>query len=271
MSAPQVVKLGGDLQVNGDVVDMIAASLARAARPIVVVHGGGPQATALQRALGIEPRIVAGRRVTDAATLEVAKMVFAGKLNTDLVASLARCGTRAIGLTGVDGGLIDARRRPPVDITVNGQRSTVDYGLVGDVVGVRPELVRSLLDGGYTPVVCSLAADASGTVLNVNADTVAAEVAIALGATQLLVLTGVAGVYRDFERRRGLWTALSAREARAAVDTGAVGGGMAPKLAACIRAVDGGVAEARILDGADPAAVAGALAGRPGAGTLVAA
>lgn len=270
MTGPQVVKLGGELQLDAVGLDRIAATLAAQAGPLIVVHGGGPQATALQRTLGITPRIVNGRRVTDQPTIEVAKMAFAGTCNTDLVAALARHGAQPVGLTGVDGALVEVRRRPPVETTVNGERSTVDFGFVGDVVGVRPDLLHALVAGGYTPVICPLAADGRGTVLNVNADTVAAELAIAVGALRLLILTGVPGVFRDFERREGLWTALSAADARAAVDTGVVGGGMAPKLAACVRAVDAGVAEARILDGTDAAAIAGALAGRP-AGTRIAA
>lgn len=274
MSAlPQVVKLGGELQADAVLLDGIARTLAGAAdrSPIVVVHGGGPQATALQRTLGIEPKVVAGRRVTDAETLEVVKMVFAGKLNTELVAALGRHGARAVGLSGVDAGLLHVSRRPPVRTTVNGERSAVDYGFVGDVVGVQPDLLTTLLGGGYLPVVCSLAADADGTVLNVNADTVAAEVATALSASRLLVLTGVPGVFRDFGKREDLWTTLTAAQARAEMAAGTIGGGMAPKLAACVRAVGAGVGEARILDGGDLVALAQALSGTPGAGTRIAA
>lgn len=271
MSEVQVVKLGGELQVNPAVLDAIAAALAGAPHPAVVVHGGGPQATELQQRLGIEARLVGGRRITDGATLDVAKMVYAGRLNTDLVAALVRHGARAVGLTGADGRLVTATRRPPVEAVADGVRTMVDFGFVGDVERVDPALLHTLLAAAYTPVVCSLAADAAGSVLNVNADTVAAELAVALGARRLLVLTAVPGVFQDFPRREGLLGALTAEQARAAVDAGVAGAGMAPKLVACVRAVEGGVAEARILDGADAAAVAGALRGEPGVGTRIAA
>lgn len=267
-----VVKLGGELLAEPDVADGIARELAHSRRRgtrVCVVHGGGPQATELQRALGTEPRLVGGRRITDSATIEVAKMTFAGKLNTELVAALLRHGVQAVGLTGLDGALLRVHRRPPVPVAATPDAEVVDFGFVGDVDGVDATLVRHLMGHGFVPVICSLAATSDGTVLNVNADTIAAEVAVALRAVALVVLTAVPGVHREFGVTTETWSALTADEAHRLVADGAVGGGMAPKLAACGAAVERGVARAVIVDGRDPEALQSALAGAPGRGTAV--
>src|SRR5262245_39770746 len=157
---------------------------------VVLVHGGVAQSSDLARALGDEPRFVAGRRVTDERALGVATMVLNGSVNTAVLAAFRRLGVPAIGVSGVDAGLVRARRRPPVKI--DGQ--TVDYGHVGDVEAVEPRGLAALLDAGYVPVVSPLSADDSGALLNVNADTVASALAVALDAEKLIFLTGAPGV-----------------------------------------------------------------------------
>lgn len=267
-----VLKLGGELLAEAATLTGIAAAVARAREAghrLAVVHGGGPQATDLQRRLGLEPKLVAGRRITDALTLDVVTMTFAGKLNTELVAALTRAGLRAVGLTGVDAGMLRVRRRPPVAASVDGgPPELVDYGFVGDVEGADPALPLYLMGHGFVPVICSLAANGD-SLLNVNADTVAAELAVALGAERLVVLAAVPGVYRNFTERRDLLMSVSAAEARRLVGDGVVGGGMAPKLTNCASAVERGVRCAAIVDGRDAGAVVQSLIGHAVRGTTV--
>src|SRR5512134_2309609 len=196
-----VVKLGGEVLADPDGRDSVAAQLALLSSlgiRVVVVHGGGPQATALSRRLGVDPTIVAGRRVTDDHALSVAKMVYAGELNTDLVATLNWHEAQAVGLTGIDGDLVTVRKRPPVQmVDDDGTTKTVDFGWVGDVERVEPRVLTALLDARFMPVVASLAADGEGKVYNVNADTVAERIAVALHAQKLIFLTGAPGVLRN--------------------------------------------------------------------------
>jgi acetylglutamate kinase len=196
-----VVKLGGDVLNDAEVLDQVAAQIALLSSlsiRLVVVHGGGPQATALSRRLGQEPTIVAGRRVTDDAALEVAKMVYAGALSTDLVAALREHRVQAVGLSGVDADLITAHRRPPVSLVDDaGATREVDFGHVGDVDRVDPRVITTLAESRFVPVVASLAGDDEGNIYNVNADTVAESLAVALRAQKLIFLTGAPGVLRD--------------------------------------------------------------------------
>src|SRR5216117_4135697 len=179
-----VVKLGGELMSDGDALDGIVAQiglLASLGIRVVVVHGGGNQATALGRRLGYEPQLVAGRRITDDATLEVVTMVYAGQLNVALLAALRGHRVQAVGLSGVDGELITARRRPPVRITDDaGVTREVDFGHVGDIERVDARVLHTLLEARFVPVVASLASDEDGALYNVNADTVAEALAVAL-------------------------------------------------------------------------------------------
>ena len=269
---PVVVKIGGGVVRSPDAVDRLARELATlhaVGIPLVLVHGGGPQATQLSGRLGIPVTVIDGRRVTDAAALEVVKMVFAGQLNTDLVAALLRHGVRPVGLSGIAGGILRAHRRPPVRWGSGAEARDVDFGFVGDLDAVSPQLMLELVRGGYLPVLCSLAADEAGSVLNVNADTVAAAIAVALRARRLIVFTEVPGVYRDFASRTGLIGCLDVVAARRLVEDRKAASGMAPKLTACVVAVEGGVPEARIAGGPDPVALRNAATGLPGAGTRI--
>src|SRR5919205_1880942 len=189
-----VVKLGGDVVGEPEVLDHVTAQLALLSSlsiRLVVVHGGGPQASNLSRRLGTEPRIVAGRRITDDSALEVAKMVYAGQLNVDLLAALREHRVQAVGLSGVDADLITAHRRPPVQVVDDaGQRVEVDYGPVGDIDRVDPRVLLTLMDARMVPVVASLAGGEGDEVFNVNADTGAESIAVGLRALKLIFLTG---------------------------------------------------------------------------------
>lgn len=248
-----VVKLGGDVLSDPHNLDMVAGQLALLSSlsiRLVVVHGGGPQASAVARRLGQEPQMVAGRRVTDDGALEVAKMVYRGLLNSDLVSALRRHGVQATGLSGVDGDLLTAHRRLPIRVVDDaGESRVVDYGHVGDIDKVDPRILSTLMDARFVPVVSSLAGDAEGNVYNVNADTVAESLAIALKAQKLIFLTGAPGVLRDRTDPSTLVTFADPDDLAELMASGALAGGMKPKVEACIRAATGGVERTHIIDG----------------------
>jgi len=268
-----VVKLGGDVMSDPEALDHVTQQvslLASLSIRIVVVHGGGTQATALSRRLGVEPVIVAGRRVTDDTALEVAKMVYAGTLNTDLLASLRAHAVPAVGLSGVDGHLLTARRRPPVRVTDDaGALREVDYGHVGDIEAVDTGVLRTLLDARFVPVVASLAGDDDGHVYNVNADTVAESLAVALKAMKLIFLTGAPGVLRDRADPSSLVTFADPDDLAELMASGALAGGMRPKVEACIRAATGGVERTHIIDGRAPDALLLEVFTGAGCGTMI--
>ncbi len=248
-----VVKLGGDVLSDPHLLDQVAGQIALLASlsiRMVVVHGGGPQASALSRRLGQEPEMVAGRRVTDDNALAVVKMVYRGMLNTDLVAALRHHGVQAVGLSGVDGDLATAHRRPPVRVVDDeGTDRTVDYGHVGDIDRVDPRVLETLLDQRFVPVVSSLAGDADGRVYNVNADTLAETLARGLAAHKLIFMTGAPGVLRDRTDPSTLVTFADPDDLANLMASGALAGGMRPKVEACIRAATGGVERTHIIDG----------------------
>jgi acetylglutamate kinase len=268
-----VVKLGGEVVKDDHALDGVAAQVSllhSLGIRIVVVHGGGPQATALTRRLGAEPVIVAGRRVTDDAALEVAKMVYAGTLNTDVLSALRAHQLQAVGLSGVDAELLTARRRPPVNVVDDSGRSAVvDYGHVGDIMNVDPRVLTTLMDARFVPVVASLAGDNDGNVYNVNADTVAETIAIALRAQKLIYLTGVPGVLRDPKDPASLVTFADPDDLASLMATGALSGGMRPKVEACIRAATGGVERTHIVDGRVPDSLLLEVFTGAGTGTMI--
>ncbi len=251
-----VVKLGGEILKEPSALDGVAAQVSllhSLGIRLVVVHGGGPQASALSRRLGVEPELVAGRRVTNAAALEVATMTYAGTLNVALLSALRHHQVQAVGLSGVDAELITARRRPPVTVVDDaGVSRTVDYGHVGDIERVDPRVLTTLLDARFVPVIASLAGDEQGAVYNVNADTVAEALAIALRAQKLIYLTSVPGVLRDREDPTSLVTFADPDDLAQLMASGALSGGMRPKVEACIRAATGGVERTHIVDGLTP-------------------
>jgi acetylglutamate kinase len=268
-----VVKLGGEILADARALDTIAVQLAlleSLSIRIVVVHGGGPQATSLAKQLGFETRMVAGRRVTTPEVLEVAKMVYAGTLNVNVTSALHRHGLRPVGLTGIDGGLIGARKRPPVEIRLDGGGTErVDYGQVGDLERIDTSLLAVLLDQRYVPVIASLAGDPQGQALNVNADTVAEAIATALGAKKLIFLTGVAGLLRDVTDPGSLVPFADVMDLEPLLASGAVSGGMRPKVEACVRAVKAGVRRTHIVDGRHPDALLVEMFTGGGCGTMI--
>lgn len=269
-----VIKLGGELCRPGPALRNLAEQIAllhQLGIRIVVVHGGGPQASELSRRLGLAPHIVAGRRVTDAETLEVAKMAFAGTINTDVVAALCAAGAPAVGLSGVDGGMIQVRKRPVSEVVdPQSQRAQiVDFGFVGDVTAVDVRPARVLMEADYLPVVSCLAADTAGQIYNVNADTVAAHIAIEIGAAKYFLLTQVDGVLRDLNDPTTLLSYMDIAQLDELVSSGAVGGGMLPKLAACREVLGRGVPRVHIVNGIKPDTLLAEVFTNEGCGTLI--
>jgi acetylglutamate kinase len=204
----------------------------------VVVHGGGPEINTWLQKLNIEPLFRDGLRVTDAATMDVVEMVLAGRVNKDLVSLISRAGALAVGLCGKDGNLIQAR---PVD--------KEGVGFVGEVTSVETGLVESLVNSGYVPVISSVAADENGQAYNINADTVAGEIAAALQAEKLILLTDTPGILYDYHNPASLIKKLDIQKARNLIEQGIVSGGMIPKVNCCVRSLAQGVRAAHILDG----------------------
>jgi len=259
-----VIKLGGDV-LEGEALADAAAEIARAraGRRLLIVHGGGPQATALARRLGIESTIVGGRRVTDDPMLDVVKMVVAG-LNVDLVAALRADGVPAFGVSGAS-GVIRAHRRPPRIVSGAGP-TPIDFGLVGDVDGFDLEVLDMLDARDALPVIACLGADTAGVVLNINADVVASQLAAAVRAGALVACTAVGGVRRDKDDPATRLSRLTVAEARAAIAAGTVQGGMIPKLEEAFAPLAAGVGAVHIVA---PSEIATALLAPGSVGTLL--
>lgn len=256
MTDPELAKSFGE-----DVIFLRYAGL----RP-VIVHGGGPQIDAHLRRLGIEPEFRGGLRVTTPETLQVVRMVLVGQINRDVVGLLNDHGPFAVGLSGEDGGLLTATAR-----RTGSGGEPVDLGAVGDISRVRPDPVESLLEGGRIPVIASIARGVDGGVYNINADTAAAALAVALAAQKLVVLTDVAGLFAGWDEQLDAAPELIS-EIRVAELTRllpSLSAGMAPKMAACLTAVEGGVPQAHVLDGRLPHALLLELVTDEGVGTMV--
>lgn len=269
-----LVKIGGALADDASALASMAGDIALLTNvgiKVCIVHGGGPQATELSTRLGLEPRFVEGRRVTDAGTLEVAKMVFAGKISLEILGALRAEGLRAVGLSGVSGDLVHARRRAPTKVrdAKTGETREVDMGHVGDIVGVDTTLLRVLMESGFVPVVNPLGADEKGNVLNINADTVATAFAIDLKADKFIFMTDVDGVLRKKDDPKSLLSKLTLADVDRLVAKGVIQGGMIPKVRACTDAVRGGVARVHILNGEKPHTLLLEIFTKHGVGTLI--
>jgi acetylglutamate kinase len=271
-----VVKFSGKVTEDRDSLISLAEELAlmhQVGIRLCVVHGGGKQLTELASRMGVEQTIVEGRRVTDDETLEMAKMIFAGKINTDILAALRHRGVEAVGLSGVDGNIIHAERRPPKDIVnrETGESEKIDFGHVGDIVEIDSRLLTVLLDQGYLPVISSLGADAEGKVFNINADTIASEIAIQLKAEKLVLLSDVDGIYLRAGEPQTKLSRLTADEAEALVKNGTATGGMVPKLQGIIQLLRQGVKSAHIINGNLRNALLAEVFTDKGTGTMIAA
>jgi len=262
-----VVKFGGNAMVSEELQRAFAEDMVylryAGIRP-VVVHGGGPQISAMLARLGIESEFRGGYRVTTPEAMDVVRMVLTGQINRDLVSHINAHGPLAAGLSGEDAGLFRGRRR---GVVIDGEE--VDLGLVGDVIGVDPEAVHAQLNAGRIPVVSSIAPDVEvpGQSLNVNADAAAAALAVSLNAAKLVILTDVAGLYSDWPNRDSLVSVIDVEALRALLPD--LESGMIPKMTACLDAVEGGVAKAAIIDGRVPHSILVEIFTGSGIGTEV--
>jgi acetylglutamate kinase len=240
-----VIKYGGSAMIDAELQESFVQDvllLKYVGIHVVIVHGGGPQIDALLRELGITPHKVEGLRVTDDRTMEVVEMVLGGKINKSIVSLLGRHGGRAVGLSGIDDGLLLAEKLPPVQT----KSGTVDTGRVGDIREVRPAVLTALIAGGFTPVIAPLAVDRAGRTLNVNADTAAGEIAAALKAEKFMLMTDTAGVC---DRDGKLIQSLSSSEIATLRENETITGGMIPKVECALAALSGGVGKVHVIDG----------------------
>jgi acetylglutamate kinase len=269
-----VVKLSGKVTEQHDVLISLAEELAllhQVGIRVCVVHGGGKQLTDLAAQLGVEQTIIDGRRVTDDATLDMAKMIFAGKINTDILAALRHRGVEAVGLSGVDGDIVHAARRPPRDIInrETGESELIDFGHVGDILEINDRLLRVLLDHDYLPVVSSLGADSEGRVFNINADTIAAEIAVRLGAEKLIMLSDVDGLYLRAGEPASKLSRLTVAGIDDLIRDGVATGGMIPKLQNIAELLRRGVSSAHIIKGSLRNALLAEVFTDEGTGTMI--
>jgi acetylglutamate kinase len=263
-----VIKAGG--AVFGDVAGTRAlieqiAILHHLGIRVVLVHGGGPQLDEMQRSLGIEPRMVRGRRVTDDRSIDATTMVLNGLINTRILASCRELGIDAVGLSGVDAGLVRANRRPPVQ--VDGE--SVDYGYVGDIVSIDTMVLRKQLDAGLMPVVSPLSSDDAGVVLNINADTVAASIGAALGAEKLILCTDAPGILERREDARSLVSYTDLAGLARLEQSGSLAGGMLPKASAIEAAIRGGVRRVHVISCRARDSVLAEVFTNEGTGTMI--
>lgn len=269
-----VVKFSGKVTEDRENLASLAEELAllhQVGIRVCVIHGGGKQLTELAQKLGVVQTVIEGRRVTDDDTLDLAKMIFRGKINTEILAQLRGRGIDAVGLSGVDGGVIKAVRRPPKNVVnkETGQVESVDYGNVGDIVEINTHLLELLLGGGYLPVISSLAADDKGKVFNINADTIAAEIAVSLKAEKLILLSDVNGIYLDPNDRSSKLDRLSTVDAFKMIKSGKATGGMIPKLQSLASLLSRGVGSAHVISGSERNALLAEVFTDEGTGTMI--
>ena len=259
-----VIKYGGNAMISEElrravISDIILLRLVGI--HVVVVHGGGPEINELLQKTGKESRFVNGLRYTDEETMEAVQMVLCGKVNKNLVMTLNRAGGQAVGLCGLDGGMLQAVRR---------REEGVDYGLVGDVTEVNPKVILDAIHDGFIPVVSTVAQGTDAeTSYNVNADTAAAKIAVAVGAEKLILLTDVRGLLRDRSDESTLISQVRLPEVPELVGQGIITGGMIPKVACCVDAVENGVRRTHILDGRIPHSILIEVLSHAGIGTMI--
>lgn len=240
-----VVKYGGSAMLDPELkmnVIKDCALLKLVGMHPVIVHGGGKEISKWVSLLGHEPKFVEGLRVTDAETMEVAEMVLS-KVNKSLVTMLEQIGVKAVGISGKDGGMLSCEKK-----YANGQ----DIGFVGNVTRVKPDIIKTMIENDYIPVIAPIGMDVSGNSYNINADDAACAIAAALSAEKLAFLTDIEGVYKDPKDPKTLLSVLTLSDAKALIDDGYIGGGMLPKLRNCIESVKNGVSRVHIIDGRSP-------------------
>lgn len=269
-----VVKFSGKVTEDKENLASLAEELSllhQVGIRVCVIHGGGKQLTELAQKLGVVQTVIEGRRVTDDDTLELAKMIFRGKINTEILAQFRRRSIQAVGLSGIDGGVVKAVRRPPRDVVnkETGDTETIDFGHVGDVVEIDASLINTLLDSGYLPVISSLGADDDGKIFNINADTIASEIAASLQAEKLILISDINGIYLDEGDENTKLSQITRSDARKMIESGQATGGMIPKLESLIALLNRGVKSAHIVSGTRRNAILAEVFTDEGTGTMI--
>ena len=255
-----VIKYGGNAMINEQLKQQVMEDIALLwliGVKVVLVHGGGPEISEMMTKLGKEAVFVNGLRVTDKETVDIVQMVLAGKVNKSLVNLIQTKGGHAVGLSGIDGGIIEAKTKNEA------------LGYVGEITKIRTQPITDLLEKNYIPVISTVASDRHGNVYNINGDTAAAYIAGALGATRLIMMTDIAGILQDKDDPATLLPQVSISEAKALYETGVISGGMIPKVDCCIEALERGVSNVVIMDGRIPHSILMELLTDEGAGTMV--
>jgi|InofroStandDraft_1065614.scaffolds.fasta_scaffold20708_2 acetylglutamate kinase len=259
-----VIKYGGNAMISDELRKAVISDiilLRLVGIHVVVVHGGGPEINELLKKTGKESRFVNGLRYTDEETMDVVQMVLCGKVNKNLVATLNRAGGQAVGLCGLDGGMLQAVRR---------REEGVDYGLVGDITRVEPKVIQDAIQDDFIPVISTVAQGMDAeTSYNVNADTAAAQIAVAVGAEKLILLTDIRGLLRDKNDEDTLISQVRVHEVPELVQQGIISGGMIPKVACCADAIENGVRRTHILDGRIPHSILIEVLSHAGIGTMI--
>ena len=257
-----VIKYGGNAMINEELKAAVMGDiclLSCIGIRVVLVHGGGPELSAMLKKVGKESKFINGLRYTDEETRDLAQMVFAGKLNKDLVAQINAQGGRAMGLCGVDGNML----------TVKKKESDIDYGYVGEMTAVDPGPINAVLDAGYIPVITCVGADENGVIYNVNADTMACYVATAVQAENIILMTDIRGLLEDKDDENTLITSVYTNEIPGLIEKGIVAGGMIPKLQCCVDTINSGVSKAAIIDGRILHAILIEMLSNEGIGTMI--
>ncbi|RLI73782.1 acetylglutamate kinase [Archaeoglobales archaeon] len=266
-----VIKIGGHAMVSEEVLEDTIKDILLlyfvGIKP-VVVHGGGPEISEKMEKLGLKPRFVDGLRVTDKETMEIVEMVLDGKINSKIVTTFIRNGGKAVGISGKDGLLVIARKKK-VRMKEGEEEKIIDLGFVGETELVNPEILKILLDNNFIPVVSPIATDLEGNTYNLNADLVAGDIAAALKAKKLIMLTDVEGILADIKDDNSLVSKMGVEELRGMLKSRKLQGGMIPKVEAVLKALDGGVEKAHIINGSRPHAILLELFTKKGIGTMI--
>lgn len=258
-----VVKYGGNAMINPELKKAVMSDiilLSFVGVKVVLIHGGGPEISGMLSKLGIESKFVGGLRYTDSDTAEVVQMVLAGKTNKDLVSLIGVCGGKAIGLCGIDGGMIKAKKL---------EDENFDYGYVGEIISVDPNPIKKVLEEDYIPVIATVGIDDNGQVYNINADTAAADIAAALGAENIITLSDIPGLLRDVNDKNSLIPEINVDEIDSLIESGVISGGMIPKIKSCEKAIRSGVKKAVMIDGRIPHSIIIEMFSKEGIGTLM--